>query len=240
MRNIKNAIILCSGGLDSVVCAYYVKRKLGYGAVTILFFDYGQRALKGERKAVRYFARELDAKVVEVKISLMNEVAGDLLGSGVANKVSLKELKDSKVESLKWYVPHRNLIFLSYAMSFAESMMFRVFGRYDIFVGFKNEGKESFPDTTSGFVRAVNKLRDVGSEKKFGIYAPLIRKDKEDIVSLGKGLGVKLDRTWSCYSGKEKQCGTCLACRLRQEGFYWANIKDETEYLERMSDFRTA
>jgi len=58
----------------------------------------------------------------------------------------------------------------------------------------------------------------------------LIEKDKEDIIILGKELGIDFKDTFSCYVGKEKHCGKCLACMLRKEGFYWSNIKDETEY----------
>lgn len=225
-----NAIVLCSGGLDSVVTAYYAKKKLRYNNLTILFFDYGQRALKMERKASSDFAKKLRAKFIEVKLPLVQETAGHLLNEKKAAKILKDDLKDTKEESLKWYVPHRNLIFLSYAMSLAESLNLRGEGRHDIFVGFKNEGKESFPDTTIEFVSQVNKLRDIASEKKFDVLAPLIMKDKEDIVLLGKKLGVDLGKTWSCYLGLEKQCGECLACALRKEGFRWADVKDKTDY----------
>ncbi len=228
-----NAIVLCSGGLDSVVTAYYVKKKLKYNNLTILFFNYGQRTLKMERKSSEYFSKKLKAEFVEVKLPLIKETFGDLLNEKKALKISKEDLKDTKKESLKWYVPNRNLIFLSYAMSLAESLDLRGEGRQDIFVGFKNEGNESFPDTTIEFVSQVNKLRDIASEKKFDVLAPLIMKDKEDIVLLGKKLGVDLGKTWSCYVGDEKQCGECLACALRKEGFRWADVKDKTRYLKK-------
>ncbi|MBI2046536.1 7-cyano-7-deazaguanine synthase [Candidatus Pacearchaeota archaeon] len=70
--------------------------------------------------------------------------------------------------------------------------------------------------------------------KPFKIIAPLIKKDKEDIILLGQRLGVNFRNTFSCYAPKRKNalehCGCCLACRLRQAGFYWAGVKDETEY----------
>ena len=48
----RNAIVLCSGGLDSVVTAYYVKKKLKnkYNKIIILFFNYRQRTIKEEKK----------------------------------------------------------------------------------------------------------------------------------------------------------------------------------------------
>jgi len=41
---------------------------------------------------------------------------------------------------------------------------------------------------------------------------------------LGKELDINLEETYSCYIGRKKHCGRCLACRLRRAGFYWANI----------------
>ena len=63
---------------------------------------------------------------------------------------------------------------------------------------------------------------------------------KEDVVSLGQKLGVDLGNTFSCYVDDKKHCGVCLACRIRQEAFYWANITDRTDYKEKMKDFRLA
>ena len=65
-----------------------------------------------------------------------------------------------------------------------------------------------------------------------------IFKIQDEIVKLGDELGVELSKTYSCYTNNQIHCGSCLACRLRQEGFYWANIKDDTEYLEKMEDYR--
>ena len=46
----RNALILCSGGLDSVTTAYFVKKKLKYNKIKMLFFNYGQRNLNAERR----------------------------------------------------------------------------------------------------------------------------------------------------------------------------------------------
>ena len=55
----KNAIILCSGGIDSVTTAYYVRKKLGYKKITILFFNYNQRTMKQERNASKKCAKNI-------------------------------------------------------------------------------------------------------------------------------------------------------------------------------------
>ncbi len=233
----KNAIILCSGGLDSVVTGHYARKKLKYEKITILFFNYGQKSLAEERKSSKKCARDIRAKFVEINLNSLFSFFNRKIS---IRKIKRKELKDSSKESEKLYVPCRNAIFLTCSLALAESLYKDKKEIYDLFVGFKNEGKESYPDTTSEFVKQMNSLSKKSCYKAFKIKAPLIKKDKEDIVKLGINLGVNLHSTFSCYNSLNgKHCGYCLACRLRQEGFYWANIKDKTIYKEKMKDFRT-
>ena len=251
MKNSKNAIVLCSGGLDSIVTAYYVNKKLEnngkwkkYKKIIILFFDYGQRTLKEERLASRYCAKSLGAKFIEIGLDYNNFKNNLLTNKNLKiNQISRKQLKNTKKESERFYVPLRNTVFLSYAIALAESLFIKNDDKktainsknYDIFVGFKNEGRESYPDTTKEFVNSFNNLIEVSKLKgKIKIVAPLIKKDKEDIILLGERIGVNFKKTYSCYKGIGRKdyihCGTCLACRLRQEAFYWANLKDPTSY----------
>ena len=223
----KNAIILCSGGLDSVVAAHYAKKRMEYENIIILFFDYGQKSLDKERESSEKCASDVEASFVMMKLEELGKMSASLINApGEVREMKREDLKDSKEESEKWYVPCRNQIFLSYALAIAESK----FDKCSIFVGFKNEGAESYPDTTKAFVEDFNKLAK-SCKGEFRVIAPLHDKDKEDIVSLGAELGVELGKTWSCFvSSSDKQCGKCLACALRKEGFYWANVEDTTEY----------
>jgi 7-cyano-7-deazaguanine synthase len=150
---------------------------------------------------------------------------------GNVKRLKRKDLKNTEKEAEKFYVPFRNGIFLSYALALAESIYIKERKNYDLFVGFKCEGKEHYPDTTPEFVKKINELSKISCTRPFKILAPLIKMDKEDIILLGERLGVALEDTWSCYvSAGKKQCGRCLACMLRKEGFYWANVKDKTKY----------
>ena len=229
----KKAIVLCSGGLDSVVTSFYVKKKLDYDSLTLLFFNYGQRSLKAERRCSKMCSRSLKAEFMEIKIRELKRFSSSLINeSKKHNKLSRKDLKNTRKESGNWYVPCRNLIFLSYASAVAEYFFVKSKIKMDIFIGFKNDGKETFPDTTLEFVKKFNSLNAIISVGKFRLHAPLIKKDKEDIVLLGKKLDVNMKKTFSCYTSEKKHCGTCLACRLRQEGFYWAGLTDPTGYLD--------
>lgn len=228
----KRAIVLCSGGIDSVTTAYYIKRKLRYKKIAIVFFDYGQKALNIEKKYAKNCAKMVEGEFIEIDLKWLGEISNSLINKkGKISEIGKKDLKDTKKESEKFYVPCRNTLFLSYALSLAESRFIEKKEVSDIFVGFKCEGKESYPDTTKEFVSEMNKISKISCSYPYKIIAPLINKDKEDIILLGKKLGINFKETISCYSPiKSKQCGFCLACQLRKSGFYWAGIKDATEY----------
>lgn len=236
----KNAIILCSGGLDSITTAYYVKKSQKYNKIIILFFDYGQKTKNRERGCAKKCAKNMGADFIEIKLGWLGKISSSLINKpGKVKRITKKGLRDTKKESEKFYVPCRNAVFLVHALALAESLNFKEKKDYDIFVGFKCEGKESYPDTTIRFVNEMNKLGRI-SCRGIKIKAPLIKKDKEDIIRLGKRLGMNFKETYSCYIGKEKHCGYCLACKLRQAGFYWANVKDPTNYGMKMKDFKIA
>ncbi len=235
----KNAIVLCSGGLDSVTTAYYIKKKLRYGKIIILFFDYGQRTIRQERKSARKIARKLKMRFIEIKLPELARISNSLINrEKKVRKIKRKELKNTEEESAKYYVPCRNTIFLVYALALVESMQTENKQAYDIFTGFKCEGKEAYPDTTAEFVKEMNNLKKRSTNVNGKIIAPLIKKDKDEIILLGKKLGVDYKDAYSCYVDEENHCGYCLACRLRQEAFYWANVKDPTKYKVKMKDYR--
>ena len=229
----KQAVVLCSGGIDSAVTAYYVKRKLKYGKIVILFFNYGQKSLLNERKFSKLCASSLKAEFKEIKLLELARLSTSLINiKGKVKRLNRNDLKNTARESKKWYVPFRNTIFLSYALSLAECIYLKDKIKSDIFVGFKCEGQDHFPDTTKSYLKEMNKLTKTASYG-FKIIAPLIDKDKEDIILLGSKLGVDFRKTFSCYLGKRQHCGYCLACKLRQEGFYWSGLKDPTYYISK-------
>lgn len=226
----KSAIVLCSGGIDSVTTAHYTKKRLKYKKITILFFNYGQKSLKRERKCARMCASDLGAEFMEINLPWLGEMSISLINKeGKIKKLGRKDLKNTTRESKNWYVPCRNMVFLGCALAFAEAEYIKNKSASEIFVGFKNDGAESFPDTTPGFVDEMNRLGKMSCSKVFEIIAPLIEKDKEDIILIGKRLGIDFRKTHSCYVS-DKSCGKCLACMLRKEGFYWANSRDDIPY----------
>ncbi len=223
----KNAIILCSGGLDSVTTAHYAKNQ--EYKIIILFFDYQQRNRTQEMKSAQQCAKDLKSQFMMIKIPGLVQLSSSFLHSQKQPR-KIKSLKNTHEESKSWYVPCRNLIFLSYALALGEFLALKNHQTYDIFLGFKHEGKEYYSDTTPSFLAMMNKLNTRITVNKGKIKAPLITKDKEDIITLGHKLKINYEKTYSCYLGRPKHCGYCVACKLRQAGFYWSGIPDTTKY----------
>jgi len=237
----KNAIILCSGGIDSVTSAHYAKKRLGYDYIIVLFFDYNQKSVRKEKECAKKCSRDVKAKFIEIKLPELEKFSTSLINvKGRVKKLKRKDLKDTRKEGMNWYVPFRNSVFLIYALVLAESMQIKQKKKYDIFVGFNRERGQGYPDTSKEFLRTISQLLRFSNMKDVKIKSPLIKKDKEDVIKIGESLDIDFRDTFSCYIGKSRHCGYCLACRLRQEGFYWANVKDPTSYKTKMRDFRMA
>jgi 7-cyano-7-deazaguanine synthase len=221
----KNAIILCSGGLDSVTCAFYVKYNLNFNNLSVFFFNYGQRNLRKERTYSKLCSKKIGADFKEIKLDWLGKMSNSLLNNNKNPKhINGQDLKNTSKESDLWYVPCRNLIFISCALAYAEN------NNSSIFLGFKNDGKETFPDASLEFLNEMNKISKVSVKNSPKIIAPFIDKDKEEIIKIGNELGVDYSKTYSCYVGGKFHCGKCLACRLRKAGFYWSGLDDPTNY----------
>jgi 7-cyano-7-deazaguanine synthase len=130
------------------------------------------------------------------------------------------------------YVPARNIIFLSYALAYGESISAK-----DIFIGATEVDYSGYPDCRVEFFSAFKKMADIGTKTgveggEFIIHTPLIRLHKHEIISLGTELGVDYSLTHSCYdpSIEGYSCGRCDSCLIRMKGFADASIPDPTVY----------
>jgi 7-cyano-7-deazaguanine synthase len=214
----KKAIVLLSGGLDSATTLYYAKAA-GY-TLHALVFDYGQRHRR-EIAAARAVARAAGVPVEVVRISMPWK------GSALLDRkahVPSRGVKKNVIPST--YVPARNIIFLSFAASFAEAV-----GAGAIFIGANAVDYSGYPDCRPKFFKAFQAALDqglkTGVEKRgIRILTPLVDMTKAGIVKLGLTLGVPFARTWSCYNGEAEVCGVCDSCRLRARGFLDAGAVD--------------
>ena len=214
----KKAVVLLSGGLDSATTLYHARAK-GYD-VHALIFDYGQRHRR-EIAAARKIAQTARVPFEVVKISLPWKGSA-LLDASI--HVPSAGVKKGMIPVT--YVPARNIIFVSFAASFAEAIGARV-----IFIGANAVDYSGYPDCRPSFFKAFQAALDKGlkagvEHKGVRIMTPLIDLTKADIVRLGARLGVPFHLTWSCYNGSKKPCRVCDSCRLRAQGFAQAGVED--------------
>ncbi|MHB8174627.1 MAG: 7-cyano-7-deazaguanine synthase QueC [Nitrospirota bacterium] len=214
---LKKAIILLSGGLDSATTlAYAVSKGFDCHAIT---FDYGQRH-KIEIKSAKKVAKALGASEhLVIKIDLRKFGASALTSDlPVPKNRSAKKIGEGIPVT---YVPARNTVFLSLALAFAESA-----GARDIFIGVNALDYSGYPDCRPEFIRAFTRAANLGTKagvegERFKIHAPLIKMSKAEIVRLGRKLGVDFSITHSCYDPAPDgaPCGKCDSCLLREKGF---------------------
>lgn len=217
----QKAVVLLSGGLDSAVALYLAKSQ-GY-EVHAVSFDYGQRH-ETELNYAKKNAKK--AGVAAHKIVTLN--LGDFGGSSLTDKnIEVEDGDVSRTDIPVTYVPARNMVFLSIAASYAESIEAQ-----NIFIGVSEIDYSGYVDCRQDFIdameAAINKGTVMGAEdnKPIKIHAPFVNKTKAEEIKLGMELGVDFSLTWSCYRGGEKPCGTCDSCLLRAKAFAEAGFED--------------
>ena len=202
----KKAIVLLSGGMDSAV-TLFLARKKGY-KTHCLIFDYGQRHKKeiGFAKKLAKNAKS-DYFVLKIKLPWKSSALLD-------RSLRVPEARRFRGIPLT-YVPARNTIFVSFALSFAEAI-----GAKIIFIGANARDFSGYPDCRPIYFKRFNELLKKATKSKgIKVETPLLYKKKKEIVSIGKNLGVPFELTWSCYKGGSVPCMKCDACRLRAKGF---------------------
>lgn len=222
--NRRRAIVLVSGGLDSVTCLA-MARSQGYECYA-LSFDYGQRHL-AELEAAQRVSAAFAAKAHKViKLGL-----GDIGGSALTDAAI--DVPTTPSDGIPvTYVPARNSVFLSLALGWAE-----VLEAYDIFIGVNAVDYSGYPDCRPEFIRAFEVMANLATKagvegKQFSIHTPLIDLTKAEIIQQGLALGIDYSMTVSCYSAADdgRACGKCDSCRLRAAGFAAAGVADPTRY----------
>jgi 7-cyano-7-deazaguanine synthase len=219
----RQAVVLLSGGLDSATTLYLAKKR-GYKCFGLIF-DYGQRH-KREIESAKKIAKSARCPYRIIKINLPWK-GSSLLDKQINLPIGVKVSKCQSVKGIpNTYVPARNIIFLSFALSCAEAIKAQ-----GIFIGAHTQDYSGYPDCRPEFYRAFSRVITTGTksgveQRKIKIETPLIRKSKAQIIEMGITLGVPFQLTWSCYQGGSRPCGKCDSCYYRAKGFKKAGIKD--------------
>lgn len=218
------AVVLLSGGLDSMVCAALAQEQ-GF-RVLALTIDYNQRH-RIELDAARVIAQRLGVERHVILPLDLRQFGGSALTDAIdVPKTGVGD--DIPVT----YVPARNLVFLSLALAWAEAA-----GSSDLFIGVNALDYSGYPDCRPEFIggfqdlaRVATKVGSEGGTVK--VHAPLQHLRKSEIAQEADRLGLDTGESWSCYDPLPdgRACGECDSCRLRKAGFEEAGLPDGTNY----------
>lgn len=223
----KRCVVLLSGGLDSSTTLGIANKECG--DIFCLTFKYGQKHDKEIRSAEELAEHYGVEDHILLDIPLLEISRSSLLKTG--GNIPDREGEKIGEDIPSTYVPARNIILLSYALSYAESI-----GAQAIYIGANAVDYSGYPDCRPEFFDAFEEMAEKGTKrgvegKGIDIRYPLIHMTKAEIVKKADKLDVPLELTWSCYKGREKACGKCDSCKLRLKGFKEAGMIDPIEYV---------
>ncbi|WP_027055668.1 7-cyano-7-deazaguanine synthase QueC [Mesorhizobium erdmanii] len=216
-----NALVICSGGLDSVSLAHKVatEQKL----IGLLSFDYGQR----HKKELGFAAMCAKRLGVPHQIVDIRDVGRNLSGSALTDNVDVPDGHYAEDSMRITVVPNRNAIMLAIAFGVAAAQQADA-------VATAVHGGDHFiyPDCRPAFIDAFQTMQNhaLAGYADIRLYAPYVNMSKADIVSEGAKYATPFEATWSCYKGGARHCGRCGTCVERREAFDLAGITDPTDY----------
>ncbi len=222
----EKAIVLLSGGMDSLVCLG--EALANNYKVSLLHMNYGQKTSTRERRSFDDIANfyeipEIDRKTIDM--AFLKQIGGSSLTD---DSIDVKKFLGDSTIIPDSYVPFRNSIILSLAVSWAE-----VVGATKLYIGANFEDSPGYPDCRPSYYKVFNLLIKEGTKKgNIEIVTPVISLKKKDIVLRGTDLGVPFHLSWSCYKNSDKACMICDSCALRLRGFQAAGIEDPIENLD--------
>jgi 7-cyano-7-deazaguanine synthase len=234
------AIVLLSGGMDSVTCFYQAVKDRGAKNIIPVFFYYGQRSYMAEMTAVNRIitltgtCEKVDIDVFTSFFELESALTNP--NSELPERRTPEEISAGGIPSS--FVPGRNIIFFSYAFGLAY-----IYGAEAIYAGMNDEDTTGYPDCKKDFLTKMEKAGSSGIARDIKLVLPVIGKTKAEIVKKGEKLGVPWQNTVSCYKQTIPDippCGICDSCVLRKKGFEEAGVNDPTvnhpSFTEGVSD----
>ncbi|MCZ6561906.1 MAG: 7-cyano-7-deazaguanine synthase QueC [Candidatus Binatia bacterium] len=230
----KRAVVLLSGGVDSSTVLAVASRE-AY-KIHALSFRYGQRherEIEAAKRIVAFFDVQ-DHRIINFNLRAIG-------GSALTDQIDVPKGREPEEISRTipvTYVPARNTIFLSFALSLAEKIEAE-----DIFFGANQLDYSGYPDCRGEYIRAFEEMANLATKAgvegrlKVKIHTPLIQMTKAEIVRKGLELGLDFSLTWSCYdpTADGLACGLCDSCQLRLKGFREAGFDDPIAYAPKKS-----
>ncbi|HET7542607.1 MAG TPA: 7-cyano-7-deazaguanine synthase [Polyangiaceae bacterium] len=195
----KLTLVLTSGGVDSTTLLYVLTDTT---RVVPVFIDYAQRAARRERAVSSYHASVLGLELRHLDLSALGE--------------SMRREQRAK---LHIPLPHRNLVVLSVALSYATQI-----GADEIAIATIKEDLGGYASASRQFFAAFVELaRSLGN---ISISAPLLDHEKTRVIRSGLSHGIDYAQTHSCMVSQEQHCGRCSQCLSRRRAFRAAGVTE--------------
>ncbi len=219
-----DCIVIVSGGLDSVTLLYYLVKKGGRHP-SVITFNYGQKHNR-EISCAEYHAKQLAItrhRIIDLA-SLRDVLSRSALTDSNISIPTIDAVQGDSQPST--YVPNRNMLFLSIAVAYAETLQVDT-----VFYGAQRQDMYGYWDTTVDFLNKLNKVYALNRKNPVQISAPFVEHSKADILRVGLDLDVDYSQTWSCYQGDKVACGVCPTCAERLAAFKELGLCDPIPYL---------
>jgi 7-cyano-7-deazaguanine synthase len=215
---VNSAVVLASGGLDSIVNLYQAAKVSRVKLA--LTFDYGQRAAKKEAESAAFHCQKLNIPHRVLDVTWFREFTTSALvnrSRAVPSEMSLDDAEVLKLTAEAVWVPNRNGIMLNIAAGYAEGL-----GAEFVVPGFNVEEALTFPDNSQGFVDSMNAALKFSTNNKVRVHCFTTGLNKPQIVGLAVELGVDMEKLWPCYNDGAEICGECESClRFKRAQNIW-------------------
>ncbi len=224
----ENVLVVLSGGLDSSVATMMLVDQYGQDNVKAVTFDYNQKQ-KIEISKATELCTVLGVEHTILDLSVLGEIARPLSANISGTNVVMPNIKEVLGDPQPvTYVPFRNMILLSLALSCGEVQKCN-----KIYTGLQVHDEYGYWDTTQKFVDSMNEVASQNRQNNIEIIAPFSKMSKADEIEIAIELGQfdLLRHTMTCYEPiGVLSCGKCPSCAERIMNFMKVGRKDPIPY----------
>ena len=219
------AFVLLSGGIDSAVCLQKAVKE--HTDVEAMHFDYGQQTEHIERRNAKEQAEnnDLSLHIIDYRDVFRN------FAEGTIEDKEYDQRKTVEDQHSVGYVPQRNLHLLASAAATAEHNT-PTGESIVLYIGVQHNDAEDYPDCRPEFIELAERTVNRATEQHdIEIKAPIIDKDKPEVLELGQELKVNWNLTFSCYNDENGEpCGECPACIERESAFEKVEFRNPVRF----------
>lgn len=194
---LSKGVVLVSGGLDSTTLMYlFVNQNIEF---VPLFINYGQHCAEHEFETLKnVIPSQYKDKIEIIDVSSIYKYSQSRF-------IRPANLWKEKVVADDLYIPYRNVLLLTVAASFAQTI-----GVSKVYSAFINSNHAKEIDCSSEFFNKLEGLlSEYGSVK---IEMPFRDMTKYEVAKLGIELKAPIGMTFSCQASPDVPCGACPNC----------------------------